>query len=77
MQRLRRNVDHAATLRIPPCHLGVLDAQEDEDEQRHQHEDGRARAELAVKDAGYVIDGSADVGEYDGPAQERAEVASA
>src|SRR5205823_4666083 len=77
MQRLGRDVDHASSLGVAPRYLRVLDAQKDEDEERHQDEDRRARTEVPIEDAGHVIDGCADVGEHDRPAQKRTEIAAA
>ena len=74
MQRLRRDVDNAPAFRIAPRHLRVLHAQEDEDEERHQDEERGALPEVPVEDPGHVVDGRADVGEDDGPAQEHAQV---
>ena len=74
MQRLRRDVDDAPSFWIAPRHLRVFDAEEDEHEQGHQHEERGALPEVPVEDPGHVVDGRADVGEDDGPAQEHAQV---
>src|SRR5207244_749183 len=57
---------------IAPRDLGVLQGQQHEHDERHEHED---RGPLVVtargQDAWHVIDGRADVGEHDRPAQQR------
>src|ERR1700730_7246402 len=77
MQSLRGDVDDATAFGISPGDLGVLDTEKDEDEQGHQDEDRRARAEMAVEDARDVVDRRADVGKHDRPTQKGSEAPAA
>jgi hypothetical protein len=76
MDGSRRDRDHAAALRVADGDLGVLDAEEDEDEEGHRDEESGVDADLPVEDSGRVIHGGPDVGEDDRPAEKRAESAS-
>ena len=72
MDGSRRDGDHAAAPGVADGDLGVLDAEEDEDDQRHRDEESCVDADLAVEDSRRVVDGRPDVGEDDGPAEKRA-----
>ena len=68
-----RHRHHPAALRVAHRNLAVFVGEQDENEHRHEDKEGGVGPDLAVKDAGRVIDGGSEVGEDDGPAEEPAQ----
>src|SRR5579864_2279986 len=69
--------DETLTTPPPSGYRHVLQTEQDEHDHGHEHEDRRPCGEAAVEDAGRVVDGRADVGEDDRPAQERTQAPAA
>ena len=74
-ESLRGDRNHAAAFGIAPSNFYVFEGERDETAGGEQDEKRRCVFDVAVEDAGNVIDRSADVTENDGPCQEPSKLA--